>query len=463
MTAWKANGIDTNYLVPPAVGAPYTGPQLASGTVMLFKDGAWSSNAVAVNTSSYVSNVLTGLPSNARGCATWLAFNLPLGVVVTLTSNFAAASAGQPVNFAGADVCVDLIGNGQVQTVDLGLVGANDKISAFIWRQVDLKAGVFQLFADTGCSGIGNTFFLSEWPLDATFSLNGWCMADQASSAYVGGLGVGIVTLAENPDGTGRRCVFNAWLAGLSGPNGKSIDLGERGFMDCLSAWNWTPQLPVHQDVVIKGRKVSMDTAKGATLSQKGRNSGTQTVTQTANFSYSQTQSCTVSLSTTSTYTYTESASFSMNYGEASGEVGFEASQEFQTSMGKETTNSETITLTVQQDFDVEAGYDWDAQIQLHYGSFPATRFNASGTYYYEIQVPNSVPDPAMATQLGYPMLYRLNADLTYMISAGFGVQSEATITTTPIPVAPAAGATPALPLPSIATTAVAQPKPVLA
>src|SRR4051794_7319559 len=104
------------YLVPPAVSTPYPS-NIPIGTVILYEDSKWTSPSVTVTTGAAVEGKQYTLPTLGDQ-TTWVAFNLPVGVVMTLTQHWKPEVAGQPYNFKDRGVCVDLIGNGQIQTVD---------------------------------------------------------------------------------------------------------------------------------------------------------------------------------------------------------------------------------------------------------------------------------------------------------------------------------------------------------
>src|SRR5260370_42224850 len=98
---------------------------------------------------------------------------------MTLLENPITPPPTSPYDFAGAGRCVDLIGNGQFQTVDLDKLGASNCISAYIWRKVNLESGGFQLFDQPKFTGNRNTFFVSEWPgNNAVNSLRNWWICD---------------------------------------------------------------------------------------------------------------------------------------------------------------------------------------------------------------------------------------------------------------------------------------------
>ncbi len=133
-------------LLTPLPSPPSPAPQLASGTVSLFVDDNWDGDRLDISISEFAPGQRQTMQTH-RDEATWLAFNLPVGVVMTLMDNI--VNNGRPVaDLTDCGQCIDLVGNGQTQGVDLGALGQNDNLSAFFWRTVDLDMGAIELFSD---------------------------------------------------------------------------------------------------------------------------------------------------------------------------------------------------------------------------------------------------------------------------------------------------------------------------
>jgi hypothetical protein len=433
------------YLVPPPTSSANPFPSnLESGTVGLYPDANWDGNPVYIKTSNYTEKVQASLSEAVQDSCTWVAFNLPAGTVLTLLQNPSAPVAGQPYDFANAGICVDLIGNGTLQTIDLTKIGANDSISAFVWRRVDYKAGIFQLFDEPDCSGFGNTFFLAEWPADTIHTFKDWRIWDQAASVYYGGLGVTAVTLYDGLQGDGQAAQFAGWLGNTGGINGDSINLYDRGFGDKQASWKWAPLPPVYQTVepfTVNGT-FSVDDSLSVTMHSSGSNAGDSTVEQTAKFLYSISQQATVTVTNTSTETYTQTTDFTFGQtinipfvGSTSFEfllnVGF--SEEFSESISETDTTTQTLAVELDQVVSVPANSTWQVKLLLQYAKVPPTSFTTGASYYYKDQVPGSVLDPAIAAQLGYAQLYRLDTTISGYVSASLAVNALSTVTTTPI------------------------------
>jgi hypothetical protein len=61
---------------------------------------------------------------------------------MTLMDNVQPVPAtGTVADLSGCGPCIDLIGTGKTEAVDLGAVNMNDGISSFFWRTVDLNLG----------------------------------------------------------------------------------------------------------------------------------------------------------------------------------------------------------------------------------------------------------------------------------------------------------------------------------
>jgi hypothetical protein len=418
---------------------------VGSGNIGLFADPAWGGDAFWFNTSEYLEKVQASLSgTQLQDRCTWVVFELRVGTVVTLLQSVTAPVPGQPYNFAHAGSCVDLIGNGKVQTVDLSQVYANDCISAFVWRRVDLKAGVFQLFDGASWNGFGNTFFLAEWPANTVHNLQGWTVCDKAASIYFGGLGVGAVTLYDGATGNDQSAGFSGWLRGIDGSPILGANLVDRGFEDRAASWKWAPLPPVYQvvDPFSVNGTFSIDDSLSVMLNSSGSNTGGSTVQQTTKFTYTISQTATVTVTNTSTETYTQTAGFT--FGQSFGivniasvtyeftlNVGF--SEEFTETVTETDTTIQTLASELDQVITVPENSNWTAKLLLQYAKVPPTSFTTTAAYYYQHPVPGSVLDPVMAAQLGYDILYVLRATITGYVSAGLSVNAVSTVITTPI------------------------------
>jgi hypothetical protein len=444
MTAWNSLNGNKQYLVPPPAPMLYSSA-IPSGSVGLYPDASWTGTPFWIRTSAYTEKVQASFSgTSSQDSCTWVAFNLPVGTVMTLLKSATAPLANQPYNFVDAGVCVDLIGNGSIQTVDLTQIDANDCLSALIWRRVDLEAGIFQLFDHEDCAGSGNTFFLDEWPVNKVNSLPGWDMSDKAASIYFGGLGVRAVTLYDGAQGDGQSAQFAGWLRGVEGPHGMGANLVGRGFNDKAASWDWSLLTPVYQTVepFSINSTLSVDESLSVTLNSSGENEGASTVQQIAKFIYTISQAATLTVTSTSTYGYTQTTGFkfSVTLGagtiasatwEAQLNIGF--SQEFTDTATETVTTTQTLASEVNQLLSVPANSSWRATLTLQYAKVPPTRFETTARYFYEEEVPGSVSDPVTAAQLDYPALYVVSVPVFGFVDASLSVNAVSKVTTKPI------------------------------
>jgi hypothetical protein len=85
-------------------------PSLTSGTVALFQNNDWNSQALYISIDEHRSNERETIPSALFDQATWAAFNLPVGVVMTLMDNIVDPPSGNNADMSGCGNCVDFVG-----------------------------------------------------------------------------------------------------------------------------------------------------------------------------------------------------------------------------------------------------------------------------------------------------------------------------------------------------------------
>jgi len=244
------------FYVPPRTSPPYPG-LCPSGQIILFKDNNWNSPSITIDTNSslYPSGSFfsfSGTPLQDN--ATWIVFNLPENVVCTLCDNL--VQNDNPYDFSGAGVCVDLIGNGQTQAIDLIAYGANDILSGGIWRQVDPTQGWFQLFFDTGERGTFATIFLTEWPTSKPNSIVNWWLQDRASSLnYPSLTPPQLLKLSDNADGSGQSATVGASNAFGTSDKTAVVDLTIFGLNDKISSFSYSLIPPKKNDGFLGQRR----------------------------------------------------------------------------------------------------------------------------------------------------------------------------------------------------------------
>jgi hypothetical protein len=220
-----------------SVGGPWM--NLSSGQIRVFKDDNWQSPNFTITLSNYPENSRNYVGDSWNDTATYVAFNLPVGMVCTLMDNLISLKDGQnPADWSDCGRTFDLVGKGYTQYVNLCNVNLNDCFSAFTWRWVNLDMGFVEVFDDCNFGGNRSVIFLSEWPAGQTVSISRWWLQDRISSMRwpsltFGGAGVASVYWADNTDGSGNpyydcSCSNTSNQAGLV------------PFNDCFSSFKWT-------------------------------------------------------------------------------------------------------------------------------------------------------------------------------------------------------------------------------
>lgn len=225
----SGNFYNNPYFTPPRTEVDYP-HHCESGCIILFSDNDWNSQSYTIDTNSWqypAGNHFSFSNTRLQDSATWVVFNLPENVVCTLTSDVVHNT--NPYDFAHAGVCVDLIGNGKVQTIDLKAYGANDCLSGGVWRVTDPSKGWFQFFSDENQTGTFITIFLDEWPESEVNSLSSWWLKDSASSISYSGLQASQrLKLSDNTDGSGAYLILESGDSFGSAKNFADNDMNDK-------------------------------------------------------------------------------------------------------------------------------------------------------------------------------------------------------------------------------------------
>jgi hypothetical protein len=436
LTMTTTNIYKAPFYKPPVTSTPYPST-LEPGQIVLYKDDNWNSESLTINI--YSSPFPSGYPFAFTGTplqdsATWIAFCLPPGIVCTLFDNTVSPTSN-PYNFAGAGVCVDLIGDGTTQTVDLNIYGANDCLSAGIWREVDISEGWFQLFRDSDCSGPFNSIFFDEWPTASFNSLSGWWINNEASSVNYPCLTPSqILLLNANSDGSGQQTSL-----GASNPFGNistpaTVNLGDSGMNDKVQSFAYTLIQPVKAVIQSVSTSYQVPIPDGQTIEQTvtGANATSTPIVVDCSVGQSQTYSVTntttlqytMSLTVSTTVTVTEgvkdvsstSGSITTSFTATSSQTTTKS-----TTLSQEIQLGESITLTIPP----ETAY-YQGTATVSYGTLPPLTVTTSGQFYYKPNLPGSVLDPAGSG------LYILSTPVILILSGSVGTQVTITTTTAP-------------------------------
>lgn len=434
------------YLPLPPVYTPYPNPNglapdelIPPGTVLLYDSAAWSGTTLALKTGSAVAGRQYAFTGTAlENKATWIAFNLPAGVVMTLITTPTAGVEGEPYNFANCGICVDLIGNDQIQTVDLALVGADNCLSGYIWRTVRMSDGLFQLFENANFSGKRNTFFAGEWS-QSVHSLASWAINGLTSSAYFADMTVQSFTLHESASTSANSISYAGWL-----DIGSVASLAPQGFDNKAAAWSWSLLNPLFSTVppfskTVEG--VPSDPSLSITSTITGNNVGDATIVDEVSVTSENQQSMTLTLSDSQTvgsvkdfkWTVEESAEVDGTGEKSSYDVSLSFSQEHTKSDEKQTSVTETVTLQVDQQVAVPANCSYTSTLTIIFAAIPRTPFTAPALLYYDQPVPGSVLDADVSATMNRP-IYVVRQDVSGFFGGGIAATTTSETVTTLLP-----------------------------
>ncbi len=429
----SSNVYQKPFYVPPSVSTPFKG-SCASGEILLFKDDNWNSPSlkVDINSPEYPSGSFfsfSGTPLQDN--ATWIVFNLPINVVCTLCSNLVQNK--NPYDFSDAGICVDLIGNGQVQTINLVAYGANDCLSGGIWRTVDLLQGWFQLFQDVDQSGSFATIFLAEWPLSTSNSIAKWWLQDQASSVnYPCLTPPQLLELFDNTDGTGQSKKL-----GASNPFGTYdipavVNLSSSGMNDKVSSFEYSLIPPVKVAVDDVSVSVSAPIQPGQTITNdiRGTNDSSETLPVTQKVAVGRTTD--IKNETTQQYQTTVGIKASVKATAGVPEVASSSLESTLTtsfSVSDESTqtteNTDTLHLEQSITFNVPAESTYTGVWNVEIGQVSPTTVTQNGCFYYNQNLPGS--------QKQKDGTYLLTTPLTVVIAGNIGSSVRFDVKSNPI------------------------------
>lgn len=214
---------------------------LLPGRVCLFLEADVKGPVSQFVVENYAENDRQRLEPGIRDTLTWVAWNLPVGMVVTLFDNLTNDSNRRVGDLSSLGATIDLVGTGLPEATDLRKSNMNDMVSGFFWRNVDLDLGALEMFQDPRFGGVRQCLFLSEWDRDTTYNINDWFMNDSASSLRWTTLSDrASVTLFDDVGGGGQRYSnVMGWARGKQIENCDAIDFNEK-----VSSFSWSAILP---------------------------------------------------------------------------------------------------------------------------------------------------------------------------------------------------------------------------
>ncbi|KIM95498.1 hypothetical protein OIDMADRAFT_59956 [Oidiodendron maius Zn] len=372
-------------------------PQLSSGIVSLFQDENWTSQRLDLNINDYAPNQRQTIPNFMTDQATYIAFNLPIGTVMTLMDNIVPVpSGGNVADLSGCGRSVDLVGTGQTEAVNLMADNENDCISSFFWRTVDLDIGAIEVFGDINFGGNRSTIFLSEWNSGTIYSITSWWLQDQISSIRWRTLNDRqTAVMFDNQDGTGNQYNnIKGW-----GSTKEISNLADISFNDAISAFRWESIVPVKEIIAPFNIIASSGTgSSGLSSVVNGTNNSSveQPVTVSINNETAQTVTLETMDQTVTGFTYTVTAEET---------VGIDGDEEKTTwsvglnftytqSTTKTTSETQTIALNISQTINAPPMTNYTATLLVSIGQLPPTVYSTSAQRWYTDPVAGSQQDP---------------------------------------------------------------------
>ena len=378
--------------------APSASPSVITEKTVLFcADDNWQSRSWSISLDDWVVGQRHRVTSSMFDQATYVAFNLPIGTVVTLMDDAAPLASGRnAADLSDCGRCVDLVGTGKTEAVDLSAVNMNDCVSAFLWREVDLDLGAIELFDEVNFSGNRTTLFLSEWNPGQLYSIGSWWLQDRVSSIRWSSLSDRqTAVLFDNTDGSGDAFTN---IMGY-GSHKECASLPDFSFNDRMSSFRWDAINPKKEIIAPFDVKVTNATETfGLTAVVTGTNNSS--VAQPVQVTLTNTDSQSATVSTTDTQVVTVKSSFSQKYAagalvetaETSWSV--QLSYSYTQSATKSSSDTQTVTLAVSETVNAPAMTSYKATLLVTLGRMPPTLYRTTAQRWYDQAVTGGVKDP---------------------------------------------------------------------
>lgn len=379
----------------PAPSSPP--PTLSTGTVTLYKDNNWSGSSLSFNINDYAKDTRQSISGTSmQDGATWLAFNLPVGTVVTMMDNWVTPPNGNVYDLKNCGRVVDLVGTGQTEAVDLTKCNMNDDISAWFWHTPDMNIGGVELYENANFQGNRTVLFLSEWTTGQPIALTDWYIADRASSVCWTSLhDAQMVSLFQNADGSGSSYAnIKGW-----GSFKELSDLKSVGFNDTVSSFSWNNLKPMQQ--VIAPAPIPPPNPTDLAYVQRQDATNNLDVEQKQTITLDKSKEQTTSVTVTNQYTAGMQMSYSTGYQTKGSEkektVTWMVQLSFTYSYTESTTMTETQTASIgiSQEFTVPPNSKCVAILTVQMGNLPnLTAYSTTAERWYDQQLDDSTLDP---------------------------------------------------------------------
>ncbi|TGO91179.1 hypothetical protein BPOR_0036g00090 [Botrytis porri] len=285
--------------------------------------------------------------------------------VMTLLADI--KTSGPIPDLGDAGTCIDLVGTGRTEAVDLIQVGLHDQISMFFWRKVDLNMGAIELFEDLD--------FRVRWKT----------LQDRQTA-----------TLYNAADGTGTSYDnIKGW-----GTMKEIARLSDVRLNDVVSSFKWQSVNPVKE--VIKPFNVTASNSSdegGLTSRVDGTNDTPKPQAITVTLRNSTTQPVTVETSdkrvTGITTSLTQTASVGVEgVASASTQWSVAVNYSYERTETSSTSQTKTVELSVAQTVNAPPKTSYIATLLVIIGTIPTTEYTTTAERWYKDPVAGSKADP---------------------------------------------------------------------
>ena len=375
-----------------------TPPKLKTGYVKLYADDKFDGPSYEIKLSKWKKNTRHRLKWDTFDNATWVAWNLPLGTVVTLTDHVTTVDKGHLLaDLSHCGRCVDLVGSGVTEAADLRATDTNDCISGFFWREVDLNMGAIELFDAVKWNGLNrSTIFLSEWPPGVPHSILDWHINDRISSARWH-------TLRDRQQATLFYDIGNGGqfdnIQGWGDPEDKEEeDFRDADHNDKFTSFQWDAIVPVREEILPLLITPDRSNSQPLTAIKSEENNSNQVQESKVTLIDTTHQEVTVETTDTTVWGVTTTLTNSAKAGNdnfASYESTFELSVRFDYTKTntKSTKDAKTITLSLEEGFRVSPHSKFTARVEAMMGKIPHKVYETKATRWYEHEVTGATKD----------------------------------------------------------------------
>jgi len=382
-----ANVSDLTKLPAPAGALP----ELPAKTVKLYKDARWNSESWTISLDNTAEGRRHPVADSMWDQATWVAFNMPVGKVVTLSDNIVPLRDGQNIaDLSGCGISVDLVGTGRTEAVDLNAVGMNDLVSMYSLRTVDLDLGAIELFENRDFTGNRNILFLSDWNQGQVHSIANWWLNDKVSSARWKTLDRQTASLFEHGDGAG-----NSYDNILGYGDAKECpNLGVYRLEDQMSAFRWDGIVPKKEIIKPFEVKVPAGNMQAGLVQTDPMSNGTDLDQPGQQVKFTKEFHKTFSVSTTEKAVTGVKVTGGYKAGSAGGgEIMVELSYSYEASKTTSQTYTEVTKIEETRTITIPRRSRIEAQLGYFLGELPPTEYKTTAERWYDRRLTGTVQD----------------------------------------------------------------------